>query len=203
MCEQVSEAVAGVLTLASCDRNGEFLPQVAVALQILRNDRFLKPAHVQPLQLASDAQGVTDVVGVVGISEQRHIGANRFADHLDASHVRLDGEQTELDLENPEAILNVRAGLVREGLQRLLADTKCVLAPVVAARCVGRHRLPERTSQQCVDGQPRCLTEQIPAGDVNGADRLKVWTLLSKIADHAVKLFPQHGRVARFGAKHL
>nr|AIF26358.1 putative mandelate racemase [uncultured bacterium fosmid pJB190D12_contig II] len=189
--QQVAEAVEGVLVLAARDRHRQLLPQLDVALQILRRDGFLVPPQVESGERPAEPQRLRTAVRVVGVDHQPdRLALDRLADGLHAGDVVLDAV-AELHLHQREAGVEVGERLVGEA--RRLARSR----DAVETGGVGLNATAKGATQQLVDRLPVALAHDVPERDVDRADRGDHRSLAAVVARHVVHAVPQHLGVER------
>lgn len=76
--DDIAPTPPGEAALTAGDRNVESAPEMAVAVEVFRCDRFLEPGDVEVGQLASDLERFDGGVAVVGIDHEveRSLGRN-------------------------------------------------------------------------------------------------------------------------------
>jgi len=188
---EVAESECRVLALATCDRNAERSPDVAIAGEVLGHHGLFIPAQRIRLERAAEANGVCLPVSVVRVDHQCHRAvAERRADRLHDRKVVLDAE-SELDLHHPQAGLVVSQRLGGEPVRFALA-----LHPIEPGG-VGPHTAPERAAEEAPYRLAAGLAAEIPERDVDAADAAHHSSLPAVVARAVVHAMPEHLRLAR------
>src|SRR5262249_27293455 len=87
LCDELLEAIFGVLVLTRGDRNINCARYGCQARDIIGEDRFLKPTHAIVRQVSGDADRLLRVVTIVRVNKDLNVVADRLADRRDAADV--------------------------------------------------------------------------------------------------------------------
>ena len=120
---------------------------------------------------------------LIRVEHDGDVASHRLPDPADSLGIRLGAQSSDLDLDRAISLLHVHGRLANEIVGALAV-------PIVEARDIGGHPLPEGAAQQCPDGAIDRLALEIPQGDVDGAHGRDQGALLPRERGN-----PAHARV--------